>query len=199
MEDVIANFGWKKTSAILIVLSIGTLVFIIFSLFGSISSTSKDLKPLPTYTPQPSSPNPMSSHAGWKRHLSRSFEVSFPADYTQDLTARQGSLESLVLHLPGRDATINIQSYSLQLTSASKISTIFSSLGYVKSPVTIGGVSGNKFSGSVLIKSPRLQEQAVVLEAKGVVYKIQLAYTSDTRDLVLEETFDKIVSTFSLL
>lgn len=200
MEDLISKLGWKKIAGILMILSLATLAFIVFSFVDpSGPQTSAPLALSPTKEPRPSLPRPTSSQSAWKKQSVGSFEISYPRNYIEDLGARQGSRESLVLQPPGKDATINMQSYSLQSTSVSKISYIFSSLGYKQSSITLGKVNASKFYGSVLINSRRVQEVAVVFEANGVLYKLQLAYTSDNQNPALEATFDNIVSSFRLL
>jgi hypothetical protein len=201
MEWIIEKLGWRKTSAILIILSVLAIVIIVFTFLNPSGLSSQgDLRSLPSKNSQsPIVSRPTTFQTEWVKYTSRSFELNYPSEYGVDSMLREGSSESLVLYPPKKDATVSIQSYSSKLTSASKISVIFSTLGYKQDPVIVGGVSGTMFYGSVMVGDHRLQEQAVVIEANSLLYKFHISYESDVRDSDLEEHFKRIISSFRLL
>ncbi len=204
MEQWIESLGWKKLVAILIVASIIFLIFIVLSISRPQNTSSL---PLPSGNqgsesanhPASSFPKPTTISNPWLRYQGSLFQLNYPPDLSADPRIAQGSRESLILRSSTKNVTINIQSYEPSQTSVAKISNIFSTLGYKQNPIYISGLSGNEFSGSVLINSNRVWEKAVVFENSGAIYKLQLAYTSSAQDFSIEQIFDQIASSFHLL
>lgn len=202
MENIIESLGWKKIAAIMILSSI-LFLGVVFLSFSKPQNTS----PQPSGNqssesashPTSSFPRPTTISNPWLTYQRSLFQLNYPPNLLADPGMAQGSKESLILRAGTKNAAIYIQAYEPSQTSVTKISNIFSALGYKQSPITISGLSGNEFSGSVLIDSNRVWEKAIAFENNGMIYKLQLTYMSSAQDFSIEQVFDQVASSFRLL
>lgn len=140
----------------------------------------------------------------WQTYRYTDFEISYPPDYIPQLSGISGG--GVNLSLAQRPSTItvssdniNLQIYNSKDVPLTQLAGALSALKYTKSGLFVSGLSAEKYSGSFLTStnSASLQTSAVIFQHKDKTYKIQIDYLSQGPNKQIEDTFNKIVATFS--
>ncbi|HVZ11904.1 MAG TPA: hypothetical protein VG965_02650 [Patescibacteria group bacterium] len=214
MEEFIAKLDWKKLAAGLVVIGIIIILFIVFATpkqsipsqdtqTQQIDSSSQDQTSTNSNTGGSSLPKIGSSPApastsGWSKFSGKSFSLSYPPNYAPQQGTLDGGYESLVLSSGSKNTKINIATYDSASGAKDRMSKLFSAMRYQNSQTTVSGLSANEFKGSVTVSNQTIQDDAVILEVNGIVYKIQLSYDSPGVDQSIESVFEGVLSSFEL-
>ena len=139
---------------------------------------------------------------GWETYKYSDYQISYPADFTPQPGVISGGGVSLTLQQKDQTAlqsSIEMQVYDSKTVPLQRVSAGLSDLGYAKSALTIGGINAQRFSGSILVStsSANLHTIAVIFENKNRTFKIQLDYSSESKNDQVENIFNNIVSSFS--
>lgn len=94
----------------------------------------------------------------------------------------------------------------IQITSASdtpidRVHAIFSAYGFQKQDVLMGDgneIPATLYKGAITLSGGSLQEEVVVFEKNGKVYKIQMSYSSNTVSEEASQAFQAVISTFKI-
>lgn len=96
---------------------------------------------------------------------------------------------------------IEIQITSANETPIDRVHAIFSAYGLQKQDVLMGegnAISATLYTGAISLPNGDLQEEVVVFEKNGKVYKIQMSYTSDAASKEASQAFQAVISTFKI-
>lgn len=136
-------------------------------------------------------------NTAWQIYSADTFQVSYP----QSLTGAPGIISGggTALTLTGKegvtDYNIEIQVTDSAQTPVDNIYEIFRSFEYKEEQTTLKNIIAKKFSG----RTGDITETAVIFENRGKVYKIQLFYQSSGRSPQIDQMFEGVISTFTLL
>ena len=195
MEDLARRLGWKKLAAIMIFVAVLFLGFLVFSFLGVSNKKPTIQQPdtniFPTSIPTSAKPSP--SVSAWLSYKNSFFEISYPENFTFT-EGRISTPGDSVTFASSDKKIIEIQIYASATTPLENILNIFRGFHYVETSVG-ANTSVHRFKGAVA----GIQENVVVFENNGKIYKLQLSYGAASPDSTIEQTFSQMVATFKLL
>ena len=142
---------------------------------------------------------------GWGMSQYSDYQISYPPNFSAQLgTISGGGVSIALIQKPSTISTsqvnIEMQVYDSKDVPLERLSDGFTGFGYAKSPITVAGISAQKFSGAIAATtSASLHTSVVIFENKRRTFKIQLDYLAQGQDKQTESLFNKIVSTFSFI
>lgn len=189
------NIGFKKL-AILGGILAAVLAAVLGFLF--VSSSDKDLivneglTAIPTLNPQESS--------SLTTFNSGPVVFEYPETATVNTAPIAGGGESIsVVPQVATNPTIEIQITSAAETPIQRMHEIFTAYGFQRQEVLMGEgntIQATMYKGAISFPDKPLQEEVVIFEKDGNVYKIQMVYYANTVDPQASEAFQAVISTF---
>lgn len=129
-------------------------------------------------------------------------------EYPEESVIETGSIEGggdAVIIRPGITDVVNpiieIQVTKAADTPIDRIHKIFSAYKFQKQDVLMGDgneISATFYKGAIPLPGGNLQEEVVVFEKNGKVYKIQMSYSSNTVSEEASQAFQAVISTFKI-
>lgn len=130
----------------------------------------------------------------------KSTEISFttPAGKTVGEAPIAGGGKSVLINLSGEEHpedVIEIQMTPSSLTPLQRIYDIMTGFGLKRTDVVIGAdnIPAARFEGNVLLGG-KIQQDVVVFEKNGLVYKIQMMYSADAVNPTYEAQLQQVLS-----
>ncbi len=138
-----------------------------------------------------------------KTYSSSLISFSKPEKAIVDSAPIEGGGNSVIVHLSGATSTsdiIEIQMTPVSLTPIQRIYDIMSAFGLRKNSATVGAqnIPAVEFKGSMNLGGKTLQQDVVVFEKNGNVYKFQMMYSAPFTNPSFESQFQRVLSTTSI-
>lgn len=186
----------KKLLVVIIGIVILLGIFVFFSFLQKPKNSANSSNPLavPTLSQQtPQNSTPYSAPL-------ISFAKPIGTSLTQAPIAGGGS--SVIVHLSDSTPTdiIEIQMTPSSITPIQQIYDIFTSFGMARSTLSVGpeNISAVRFTGKAKYTPTPLQQDVVVFEKNGTVYKIQMMYSSDQVNSAYEQKLAQVLSNLQI-
>lgn len=186
MEQIIEKIGWKKSAAILIIISIVALLLLFTSLPG--------INHLPTaVSTQNQSGTSLSGSVGsgttstsnnntanlFKTYITPYFQVSYPQNFSPtEYGKKEGLLFGLLLKDNASTTQIEITAYDKSKNSVSSLAKIPLAMGFAKNSIAVGKYQGESYVGG--LKGTNLYEQIVIVEKPDAILKFHLMQPDGT-------------------
>ena len=169
---------------------IASILIAIF-IFFSINPGSPTVKSTPSVSPV----NRQNITPTWQVYSETGYSISYPPDVTITPSIISGGGKALVFHLPeGSNFNMHLEVIPNSITSLDAISGIFRSFKYQEENILINDKSARKFSGALTAGNKTIQETVVVIENQNQIYKLQLTYSDDRKNIKADDLFSQILS-----
>jgi len=138
---------------------------------------------------------PTTPISAWQVYTETDYSISYPPDVTITPSIISGGGKALVFHLPeGSNFNMHLEVIPNSITSLDAISGIFRSFKYQEENILINDKSARKFSGALTAGNKTIQETVVVIENQNQIYKLQLTYSDDRKNIKADDLFSQILS-----
>jgi len=161
------------------------------------SNPQTDEKPIPSKSA--SAPDAL------KTYSNSNFSINYPADWTsEELIFPDGKTGLNIKPSVNTTDSTNV-AFLISVDSSSSIDAIrqkqqaYTSLGFKSSSLQVGGVQATKFQGGLGTGDKKLQTTFIFLQKGDTGYIFDYSYGNSSIDLVLENTFGKMISSFKFL
>ncbi len=215
----------NKKVILLAVGAVGLILIFLFITIFAVNSTVNDnvsnqpqaISENPTAEEQPANPNgetePSVSVApdGWKIYQNSAYSILYPSGWTPSELNLSGGVKGISLKpvaslINSSDAilTVTVNDPSAQKIRQSE--QMYIKLGFKPSSININNTIASKLSGTIPAKttssiagSKVVYTGYIILDNSGSSYLFDYSYVNSNNDAELENTMDKIISSFKLL
>jgi len=131
-----------------------------------------------------------------------SYTLSYPKTWSESESA--GVTGGTVVYLqppqddPSMKSHVILQVIPATTTNINRMKLIYSLLKYQKSPVTVSGISAQRYDAILTSVNGPYHSIAYIFTHAGNLYLLELGYTQTNTDAQLEYEFKQIVNDFAL-
>lgn len=222
MEQEVPVHSNKK----IILLAIGaiglTFLFLIIAIISVNSSTNNIPESDPSHVvSDPSAkdqkqgtgslPLDSSESDGWKTYQNSAYSIRYPSDWQHSELSLTGGIKGISLKpvaklINSSDVilTVTVNDPSVQRIKQSE--QTYTKLGFKPSSININNTIASKLSGTIPPRTASMSAEArvintgyIILNSSGNSYLFDYSYVNSNSDGVLEDTLEKIISSFKLL